>query len=147
MQLLAPVHPVMPHDINNTEQPIPFLGENVLVILYLDPDVQGIDDPIPDSLDAMYFPKEQVAVVGIVNCKDTWLPNGGIRSKARAKQERFPDSFIFLDNDRTVAHTWYLGDCNSMLVVMVLHKSCHLKLTQKVSTMSETINSFLLLCK
>jgi uncharacterized protein len=135
----AQVHSIALKDVNAEDKALPSVGEKVLVILYLDPDVQGVDVPVSDSLDADHFPVEQVSVIGVVNCKDTWLPNSAIRGKARSKQERFPQSCILLDESRSLANEWKLGDCNNTLTLVVVGKDTNIRFTKRITTEDESV--------
>lgn len=133
-------------DVYDNDAEIPYLGEKVLALFYIDPDVQGLSEPLSDALEEVKFPLDRFAVAGIADCKDTWLPNSLIRMKARKKQERFPQALIFLDNKHTLASAWDLGDCNNKLAILVIGRDMKIKYFRTVSKLSESkeaIPSFL----
>ncbi|MGE5500149.1 MAG: hypothetical protein ACM3Q2_18910 [Syntrophothermus sp.] len=107
-------------NLNNEDTDIPSLGEKVTVIFYVDPDVQRLTRPVSDALEEIKFSLERNAFIGIVNCKETWLPNPLIRMKARKEQELHPKSVILMDNDRLLARAWKLGDCNNKFVLLII---------------------------
>ncbi|MGE5412127.1 MAG: YtfJ family protein, partial [Clostridiales bacterium] len=128
-------------DVNNSETSIPFLGEKVVVIFYVDPDVQDLTNPLSDALDAEKFPLDKFAVIGIANCKDTWLPNAVIRMKARHKQERYPRSLILLDYEHILSQQWNLGECNNKLLAIVIGKDLKIKYLRRLSSIDESRQS------
>ncbi|MGE5410448.1 MAG: YtfJ family protein [Clostridiales bacterium] len=128
-------------DVRNSETSIPFLGEKVVVIFYVDPDVQDLTNPLSEALEAEKFPLDKFAIIGIANCKDTWLPNAAIRIKARHKQERYPRSLILLDYERTLSQQWNLGECNNKLLSIIIGKDLKIKYLRRLSSIDESMQS------
>jgi uncharacterized protein len=125
-------------DPDNKPADIPFLGQKVVMVVYTDPDVKDVNDPLSVAVKAKNYPTTDYAGVGIANCKDTWIPDAAIRMKARQKQQQFPGSVILLDEGRKISQDWELGDCNGKGVVILIGKDKKVKYFKKVSTPEES---------
>lgn len=125
-------------DPNNNPKDIPFVGEKVIMILYTDPDVKDVNDPLSDAVKAKNFPKDKYAGIGVANCKDTWIPNAGIRMKSRQKEKQFPGSTIMLDTDRILPKTWGLADCNEAGVLVIVGKDKKIKYVKYIKNQDES---------
>jgi predicted transcriptional regulator len=125
-------------DVNDVAKNIPYLGNKVFTLFYVDPDVQDVADPLSDALDAKKFPKDKFGAIGLVNCKDTWFPNSAILTKARQKQEKFPESLILLDKNYILRNSWGLGDCNDIAMVIVIGKDTKIKYAKAVKSQDES---------
>ncbi len=126
--------------INPDDNPkwIPGIGSKVVTIMYTDPDVKDINDPLSDAIKAKNYPKAKYQGIGIANCKDTWIPNAGIRMAARKKEKQFKGSVILLDEDRTVSTKWGLGDCDGAAVVIVVGKDKKVKFVKKIKNKGQS---------
>ncbi|HEY5510643.1 MAG TPA: YtfJ family protein [Prolixibacteraceae bacterium] len=125
-------------DPNNQPKAIPFVGEKVLLIQYTDPDVKDVNDKLSEAVKAKKFDEKVYQGIGIANCKDTWIPNAGIRMKARQKEKQFPGSVIMLDENRVVPTALGLGDCNGMGVLLIVGKDKVIKYMKKITTEAES---------
>lgn len=125
-------------DPNDKPKNIPFIGEKVVMIVYTDPDVKDVNDPLSVAVKAKNYPKDKYAGVGIANCKDTWIPNAGIRYKSRQKEQQFPGSVILLDEKLLVPKTWGLGECDEAGVVVVIGKDSKIKFVKVVKSADES---------
>ncbi|MEI7422581.1 MAG: YtfJ family protein [Prolixibacteraceae bacterium] len=125
-------------DPNNQPKAIPFVGEKVLLIQYTDPDVKDVNDKLSEAVKAKKFSDKAYQGIGIANCKDTWIPNAGIRMKARQKEKQFPGSVIMLDENRVVPTALGLGDCNGMGVLLIVGKDKVIKYMKKITTEAES---------
>jgi len=125
-------------DANNQPKQIPFVGEKVLLIQYTDPDVKDINDKLSDAVKAKKFDAKLYQGIGIANCKDTWIPNAGIRMKARQKEKQYVGSVILLDESHIVPSALGLGDCNGMGVLLVVGKDKVIKYMKKITTEEES---------
>jgi predicted transcriptional regulator len=125
-------------DGNNQPKQIPFVGEKVLLIQYTDPDVKDINDKLSDAVKAKKFDAKLYQGIGIANCKDTWIPNAGIRMKARQKEKQYAGSVILLDESHIVPTALGLGDCNGMGVLLVVGKDKVIKYMKKISSEEES---------
>lgn len=52
-------------DVTNAPKSLPYVSEKVFALFYIDPDVQDINDPLNDALNAKKFPKTEFRAVGI----------------------------------------------------------------------------------
>jgi len=109
-------------DANNNSAFIPDLGTKTLTIFYTDPDVKDQNDPFADYLKAANLPKATYTAMGVVNLKDTWLPNSLLRSLIREKIKKY-DATILTDTDRVLQNKWKLGDCDDKSIVIVIDKN------------------------
>ncbi len=125
-------------DPNNNPKALPGLGEKVLTIFYTDPDVKDVNDQLSNALKAKNFPQDKYNGIGIANCKDTWIPNAGIRMKSRQKEKQFPGSIILLDKDHTFPKAIGLADCDEAGVVVVIGKDKQVKYIKYVKTPEES---------
>lgn len=125
-------------DPNDKPKNIPSIGEKVVMIFYTDPDVKDVNDPLSNAVKAKNFAKDKYLGVGIANCKDTWIPNAGIRLKARQKEQQFPGSVILLDEKLLLAKTWELGDCNGSAVVIIVGKDSKVKFLKTIKSEEES---------
>jgi predicted transcriptional regulator len=128
-------------DANNQPKAIPFVGEKVLLIQYTDPDVKDINDKLSDAVKAKKFDAKLYQGIGIANCKDTWIPNAGIRMKARQKEKQFVGSIVMLDENHIVPNALGLGDCNGMGVLMVVGKDKVIKYMKKITSEEESVKA------
>jgi predicted transcriptional regulator len=132
---------LMISDANNQPKAIPFLGEKVLLIQYTDPDVKDINDKLSDAVKAKKFDARVYQGMGIANCKDTWIPNAGIRMKARQKEKQFVGSIVMLDEDHVLAKALGLGDCNSAGVLLIVGKDKVIKYMKKIASEEESVKA------
>lgn len=132
---------LMISDPNNQPKQIPFVGEKVLLIQYTDPDVKDINDKLSDAVKAKKFDEKLYQGIGIANCKDTWIPNMGIRMKARQKEKQYAGSVIMLDEARVLPTALGLGDCNDRGVLIVVGKDKVIKYMKKITSEEESRNA------
>ncbi len=132
---------LMISDANNEPKAIPFVGEKVLLIQYTDPDVKDINDKLSEAVKAKKFDDKLYQGIGIANCKDTWIPNAGIRMKARQKEKQFAGSVIMLDENLIVPKAFGLGDCNGAGVLMVVGKDKVIKYMKKITSEAESLKA------
>lgn len=125
-------------DTNDKDKWIPYIGNKVVVISYVDPDQKDIHDPVLNAIKAANFPKEKFQLIIIMNTKDSWLPIFGIRSAARDKLKQFKGSVSLFDTDHTVKTKWGLGDCREKGVVIVIGKDKKVKYVMTVSSKGQS---------
>lgn len=128
-------------DANNQPKALPFVGEKVLLIQYTDPDVKDINDKLSDAVKAKKFDAKLYQGIGIANCKDTWIPNAGIRMKARQKEKQYPGSIVMLDEKRIIPEALGLGDCNEIGVLMIVGKDKVIKYMKKITSEEESLKA------
>ena len=125
-------------DANNEPKAIPFVGEKVLLIQYTDPDVKDINDKLSDAVKARKFDAKLYQGIGIANCKDTWIPNAGIRMKARQKEKQYAGSIVMLDEKLVIPASLGLGDCNESGVLLIVGKDKVVKYMKKIKSEGES---------
>lgn len=124
-------------DVNNHSSVIPYLGKKVFTLLYIDPDVYDLNDPLSKALKAKRFSKEKYGAVGVVNATDTWIPMSAIQGRLRQKMGSRSGSVILFDKDKTLSKTWALGKCNDAAVIMVVGKDSKVKYQKTIKTQEE----------
>lgn len=134
-------------DTDNMPQNIPYLGEKMLLLFYIDPDVSNINEPLFNALKDKNFSVLKFCTIGVVNCKDTWIPNTIIRTKSRQKQVLNPKSIILLDKNNSLARGWGLGNCDNRSVVIVVGKDSKIKFSQSIKSQEESKNSIPIVLK
>jgi hypothetical protein len=127
-------------DVNNMGKSIPYLGNKVFTLFYVDPDVQDVTDLLSDALNAKKYPKEKYGAIGVVNCKDTWFPNSAILAKAKQKQNKFPESLILLDKNYILSNSWGLGKCDNIAMIIVVGKDSKVKYIKAIKSKDEGYN-------
>jgi len=125
-------------DVYDNPKAMPYFGQKVISIMYTDPDVKDVNDPLSDAMNAKNYDKSKLCAMGIANCKDTWIPNAGIRMKAKQKQKQFPDSVILLDEKKTLSGAWQLGNCDETGVVIIIGKDKKIKYIKYVKSKAES---------
>ena len=136
-QILKSIQNIKLTDLNNSGILIPDFGKKTLFVIYIDPDVAGITDELTDAVNKKGFPSAKLGALGVVNCKDTWIPDKAIITKARFMQKRYPKSEILLDKSSSLKNGWNLGDCNNLAVVMIVGQDGKIKFLQKIKTKEE----------
>lgn len=125
-------------DVYDNPKAMPYIGQKVISIMYTDPDVKDVNDPLSNAMDAKKYDKTKLCAMGIANCKDTWIPNAGIRMKAKQKQNQFPESVILLDENKTLSGAWQLGNCDETGVVIIIGKDKKIKYIKYVKNKNES---------
>ena len=125
-------------DVYDNPKVMPYFGQKVISIMYTDPDVKDVNDPLSNAMNAKNYDRKKLCAMGIANCKDTWIPNAGIRMKAKQKQKQFPDSVILLDEEKTLSSAWGLGNCNETGVVIIIGKDKKIKYIKYVKTRAQS---------
>jgi len=124
-------------DVNGVAKNLPYLGNKVFALFYVDPDVQDVVDPLSDAINARKFPKDKFGAIGMANCKDTWIPNTAIIYKARQKQAKYPESYILLDKSYILQKAWGLGSCNDVAIIIVVGKDSKIKFIKAIKSQEE----------
>lgn len=134
-----PLEVPLPHKVENVEivdlynkaTKLPMWGKKHLLIFYVDPDRHRQNHEFTVELEENHGAEgEDIYGFGIVNLKDTWLPNDIIRTLARKRTEK-NKAVIITDEDRTIAKKWGLGDCNNVFIIMFVTKEGELVYCKK----------------
>ena len=134
-----PLEKPLPHKVENLEivdlynkaTKLPMWGEKHLLIFYVDPDRHRQNHEFTVELEENHRAEgEDIYGFGIVNLKDTWLPNDIIRALARKRTEK-NKATIITDEDRSIAKKWGLGDCNNLFIIMFVTKEGELVYCKK----------------
>ncbi len=114
-------------------------GQKVFLFFYVDPDVHEITNPISQALELKKYPKEDFEAVGVVNCKDTWVPNAAIQLMVRQKHNKYPESLIFLDENHLLPMAWRFSGVDDKAVLLVVDWNSQLKYMKIIKSESEAI--------
>ncbi len=118
-------------DASNNPKVIPDLGVKVLTIMYTDADAADLQDPLADALKAKKFNEAKYRAQGIVNLKDSKMPNFLIRKVIQGKEKKY-DTTILTDPSYLLRNAWALGDCNDTSTVLVIGKDKKVKYLYKI---------------
>lgn len=130
-------------DLYNNPTKLPNWGKKHLLVFYVDPDRHRQNhDFIVELEETKAAASEDIYGFGIVNLKDTWLPNNVIRTLARKRTEK-NKAIIITDENRSVAEKWGLGDCNNQFILMLITKDCELVYCMKGEFTEEEKAEFL----
>jgi predicted transcriptional regulator len=133
-----PVSQVSVTDINGSPAAIPYLGIKTLVVFYIDPDVRDISDTLSKAIKARDFPPDNFAAIGMVNCRDSWIPRSLIKTFSNLKHRSLPRSMLLFDDNHALKSAWALGDCNDRVAVFVIGKDMKIKYSRTISSKNES---------
>ncbi|MBO5983988.1 MAG: hypothetical protein J6P90_03085 [Rikenellaceae bacterium] len=109
-------------DVNNEPITLPFFGEKNIIFFYIDPDKHKQNEALTYYMERRNTcTGPNIEGFGILNLKDTMLPNALIRTMARKRTEK-NKAIVLTDDNRTLARTWGLGDCNNCFALIVVSK-------------------------
>ena len=101
---------------------LPWFGEKHILVFYVDPDRHKQNDDFTHEIEHNHAAQgENIEGIGILNLKDTILPNGIVRTIARKRTEK-NGATILADTDHSLAKAWGLGDCNNQFVLMLVSR-------------------------
>lgn len=124
----------LPHPVSDIElidgkkvpMTFPYWGEKNLLIFYVDPDVATQNHDFTVEMEEnKRAAGNSIYGFGILNLKDTWLPNGIVRRLAYNRTKK-NGALIMADEHSLVRDTWNLGDINNKFVLMIVSKECEL---------------------
>ena len=139
-----PMQP-LPHKVENIElkdlynepMKLPFFGEYNILFFYIDPDRPKMNEAFTYEIERRQASDgPNIKGFGVLNLKDTMLPNSIIRVMARKRTEK-NKAIVLTDDNRNLARAWGLGDCNNCFALLVVNKQgelvyCHKgELTEK----------------
>lgn len=110
---------------------LPSWGEKHLLIFYVDPDRHKQNEAFTYELEENGRAKSpKIEAFGVLNLKETMLPNGIIRTMARKRTEK-NGALVLADEKRILSTTWKLGDCNNKFVLLFISKEGELLFVRK----------------
>lgn len=121
---------------NNHKLP---LDKKVTAVFYTDPDARDVINPLSEVMEKKGLPKKRDKFIGlgVINCKDTWMPNAVMRAAVRQKEKDDPNSVILFDKNRTLSKAWNLGDCDDACVLVIIGADGLVKYTRAVRSQDE----------
>lgn len=130
----------LPRKVNNVElldldgKPVrlPYFGEKNLMIFYVDPDRHKQNQDFTEEMERNHRAEgENLYGFGVMNLKDApMVPNGMARSMAK-KRTAGNGALVLADQERVLAESWKLGDCNNQFVLMLVSKEGELVFLRK----------------
>jgi hypothetical protein len=118
-------------DLNGNATTLPMWGEKNLLIFYVDPDRHSQNNEFTVEMEEKHLAAgENIYGLGILNLRDTWLPNNIVGSIARKRTEK-NGATIVADKGRFVSEKWGLGDCNNKFVLLLVSKEGELIFCRK----------------
>ncbi|MBR6759229.1 MAG: hypothetical protein IKM03_02470 [Alistipes sp.] len=131
VELPHKIENVVIEDAHGESAMLPLWGEKNLLIFYVDPDKHSQNHEFTVEMEEKHLAAgENIYGLGVLNLKDTWLPNGVVRSIARKRTEK-NGATIMSDTDRVLAQKWGLGDCNNKFVLLLISKEGELVFCRK----------------
>lgn len=125
---------IMLKSVDNSYHLLPDFGKKVLVVIYMDPDIQDMSLPLTDAINNKNYSVTKFAAIGVVNCKDSWIPNSTIKNRIMKKIAQYPKSIILLDENYELKSNWQTGECNDQMVVFIIDKNSSVKYQIKISS-------------
>lgn len=116
------VENVVLRSLDGKQCALPSFGEKHLMIFYVDPDRHKQNEAFTYELEeSRRANSDEILGFGVLNLKDTMLPNGIVRTMARKRTEK-NGALVLADEERTLATAWGLGDCNNLFTLLFVSK-------------------------
>ena len=144
-----PMQPI-PHKVENIElknldnkpMRLPFFGERNIIFFYIDPDKHKQNEEFTYEMERRHTATgPNIEGFGVLNLKDTMLPNALIRMMSRTRTEK-NNAIVLADDNRNLARAWGLGDCNNCFVLLVVNKQGELVYCKKGELSKEDQEEF-----
>ena len=107
------------------------------MIFYMDVDARNVNNPLTEALKEKKYTKDKVSGLGIINCKDTWIPEALIRKGIQKSEKKSSESYVLLDTNHTLSKSWGLGGCNDRVVVIIIGKDSKIKFIKSLKSEDE----------
>lgn len=114
-------------DVNEKSAYTPNIGEKVLLIYYVDPDVYEIYTPIANEVKKKKYQSKDFQNIAIMNLKDTWVPNFLIMSELKKSQKKDPVSKILIDKNYSFAKALNISIPDDSIEIIVVGKDSKIK--------------------
>ena len=130
-------------DLNGAPPQLPYWGEKNLLIYYIETDLHTqIEDITTDMEENHRVEGENLFGFGVMNLKDApMLPKGKARNMAR-KRTASNGATVLADQNNTLRDAWQLGDCNNMIVLLLVSKEGDLEFMRKGPLSDADIKEF-----
>ena len=110
---------------------LPSWGDKHILIFYVDPDRHQQNEAFTYELEENgRTSSPKIEAFGVLNLKDTILPNGIIRSMTRKRIAK-SGALVLSDEKHTLSSSWNLGDCNNKFVLIFISKDGELLFVRK----------------
>ena len=118
-------------NLKNEPAMLPWYGEKHILVFYVDPDRHKQNEDFAREIEENHAAQgENIEGFGVLNLKDSMLPNGLIRTIARKRTEK-NGAIVLADTDRKLAEAWGLGDCNNQFVLMLISRESEMLFMSK----------------
>ena len=117
--------------LDGSKQSLPMFGQKHLIIFYVDPDRHKQNEAFTIDMEVNHRAEgEDIVGFGVLNLKDTMLPNGIVRTMARKRTEK-NGALVLADEERALATAWGLGDCNNLFTLIFVTKEGEIAFLRK----------------
>ena len=121
---------------------LPCFGEKNLLIFYIDPDKHKQNEDFTYELEENHRAQSpNIHAFGLLNLKDSWLPNGTVCKLANKRTEK-NGATVLADTKRALRDAWNLGDCNGKFVLLFVSKEGELVFMRKGELTQEDKDAF-----
>ena len=129
-------------NLDNKPMRLPFFGERNIIFFYIDPDKHKQNEEFTYEMERRHTATgPNIEGFGVLNLKDTMLPNALIRMMSRKRTEK-NNAIVLADDNRNLARAWGLGDCNNCFVLLVVNKQGELVYCKKGELTKEEQEEF-----
>ncbi len=116
---------------------MPSIGEKVLLVYYVDPDVYENYSPVADEVLKKDYSSNDYQNIAIMNLKETWVPNFLIISECKKNQKKYPQDKILLDKKNIFSKALKVEVPNNSILIAVVGKDSKIKLLEIVKSKKE----------
>ncbi len=121
-------------DVNSNPTSMPKIGEKVLLIYYVDPDVYENHFPVANEVLRKGFASKDYQNIAIMNLKETWVPNFLIISECKKSQKKNPTSQILLDKKNIFSKALKVNVPNNSILIAVVGTDSKIKLLEIIKS-------------
>ncbi|MBR5850572.1 MAG: hypothetical protein IKZ12_05890 [Alistipes sp.] len=128
--------------LDGSQCSLPMFGEKNLIIFYVDPDRHKQNEAFTYEMEEHHLAEgEEIVGFGVLNLKDSMLPNVLVRTIARKRTEK-NGATVLVDDNRTLSTAWGLGDCNNLFTLILVSKEGEISFLGKGELTEEQQKAF-----
>ena len=118
-------------DLQKNPVTLPYYGQKNLMIFYLDSEARNQNEAFTYEIEEKHLSDTpNIFGFGIINAKDSFWSAGLLRTGARSRTKNNGGT-VLIDENRVLADTWDLGDCNNQFVLLFVNKAGELVFMRK----------------
>lgn len=121
-QIGQKVVPVTLKTVSGDQKNIPYIGQKAFLLIYTDPDIQKFGDKLSEILYKQNYDMTKVGSVGVVNAKETWIPETIMIPFIKKEQKKYPPSVFLIDENRILQKAWHLSNGNGAMIIIIIDK-------------------------